>query len=222
MLKPLADRVVLKMTKASSSIYVANIKNISQKISDLISLGYTRLSVLKITKASPAIFSLSIENIKKKIEDLILLGYTKEDVFKMTKLFPTIYSYSIENIRQKITDLISLGYTKENVIEMTKVLPAIYGYSIENIKKKIEFYDTIGLHDLPIINPGNLMQSVSLSYARYRFYLDRGINIDISNFRKLFLNQKQFEKQYKITKEELIEKYSYDKYLEEMKNAKTK
>ena len=107
--------------------------------------------------------------------------------------------------------------TKEEVIKMTKILPAIYGYSIENMKQKIDFYDSIDMHELAVIDSKKLMQSVNLSYARYSFYKDRGIDIDMNNYRKLFVEQKKFEKAYRITKKELLEKYDYDKYEEHRK-----
>ena len=133
----------------------------------------------------------------------------------MTKSLPSIYGYSIESIKQKIEDIISLGYTKEEVIKMTKSLPSIYGYSIENMKQKIDFYDSIDMHELAVIDSKRLMQSVNLSYARYSFYIDRETDINMKNYRKLFVRQKQFEKAYGITKKELLEKYDYNKYKEE-------
>ena len=54
------------------------------------------------------------------------------------------------------------------------------------------------------------MQSTKLSYARYMFYKEKGITITEENYRKLFVNQKQFEKSYGMTKEELIKKYPYN------------
>ena len=206
---------VIKMTKSLPQIYSYSIENMKQKIEDMITLGYTKEEVIKMTKNSPSIYSYSIETIKQKIEDMITLGYTKEEVVKMTKGIPIIYSLSIENMRQKIEDIISLGYTKEEVIKMTKSLPSIYSLSIESIKQKIDFYDSIDMHELAVINPKQLMQSVNLSYARYSFYKDRGIDIDMNNYRKLFVGQKKFEKTYGITKKELLEKYDYNKYKEE-------
>ena len=191
------------------------IKKLKDNFAFLLKMGYTKEEVIKMTKSSPQIYSYSIENMKQKIEDIISLGYTKEEVIKMTKILPAIYGFSIESMKQKIEDIISLGYTKEEVIKMTKILPAIYGFSIENMKQKIDFYDSIDMHELAVINPKQLMQSVNLSYARYSFYKDRGIDIDMNNYGKLFVGQKNFEKTYGITKKELLEKYDYNKYKEE-------
>ena len=170
--------------------------------------GYTKEEIIKMTKTLPSIYGYSIENMKQKIVDIMCLGYTKEEVIKMTKALPAIYSYSIENMKRKITDIMELGYTKEEVIKMTKALPSIYGLSIENIKQKIDFYNLIDMHELAVIDAKMLMQSINLSYARYSFYIDLGINIDMNNYRKLFINQKQFEKTYGITKEELLKRYN--------------
>lgn len=211
---------VLKMTDLYPEIYGLSIENMNQKIEDMISLGHTREEVLKMTVLLPTLFSVSIGNIKQKIEDMILLGYTREETIKMSKYFPAIYCYSIESMNQKINYIVSLGYTYEEVLEMTKSLPTIYGYSIETIKQKIDFYDSINMHQLVIMDPKILMQSVAVSYARYQFYLSKGIIIDMNNRSKLFVNNKYFEKTHGITKKELLEKYNYEAYMEE-KNART-
>ena len=211
---------VIKMTKTLPTIYGLSIENIKQKIVDIMDLGYTKEEVIKMTKILPPIYSYSIENMKQKIVDIMELGYTKEEVIKITKTLPSIYGYSIENMKQKIADIMDLGYTKEEVIKMTKTLPTIYGLSIENIKQKIDFYNLIGMHELAVVDAKLLMQSINLSYARYSFYMNLGINVDMNNYRKLFINQKQFEKTYGITKEELLERYDYNKYKEEVEKKR--
>ena len=155
-----------------------------------------------------------LENVKRNYSFFLSIGYSREDFIKMTKTSPQIYCLSIENIKQKIEDIEKLGYSREEVIKMTKGFPSIYSHSIGTIKQKIDFYDSIGLHSLAIINAKELMQSTNLSYARYMYYKDIGIDIDETNYRKLFIGQKRFEQQYGITKEELLEKYDYQKYLE--------
>ena len=185
---------------------------------EFIILGYTKDDYDAIRNSYP-ISSIKDETLIEKVRDnysfLLKLGYKREEIIKITKSLPEIYGYSTRTIEQKMKDMISLGYTKEEVVKMTKTLPAIYGYSIENMKQKIDFYDSIDMHELAVINPKQLMQSVNLSYARYSFYKDRGIDIDMNNYGKLFVGQKNFEKTYGITKKELLEKYDYNKYKEE-------
>ena len=186
---------------------------------EFIKLGYTEDDYNEI-RNSYALINIKDETISMHLKDIFTFflecGYTKEEVIKITKILPAIYGLSIENMKQKIVDIMDLGYTKEEVIKMTKTLPQIYSLSIENMKQKIDFYNLIDMHELAVIDAKNLMQSINLSYARYSFYIDLGINIDMNNYRKLFMGQKQFEKTYGITKEELLERYDYNKYKEEV------
>lgn len=132
-------------------------------------------------------------------------------------------NYKPETLKKKIEKINvymnKLGYSREEVIKMAKSQPAIYGLSTDNIKQKIDFYDSIGLHELAINNTKNLMQSVSLSYARYMFYKEKNIEITDKSYNKLFINQKQFQKAYGITKEELLEKYDYQEYVQQTEQA---
>ncbi len=178
-----------------------------------ITLGYSHEDVIKMTKQLPTLYTLSIENIKQKIEDLISLGYSREDVIKMTKTLPALYGYSIENIKQKIEDLISLGYSRDDVIKMTKQLPALYGYTIENIKLKVEFYKRINLGFIMVCDTKRLMQSIDLTYARYMFFKNQGLEITKENYTKLFYGAKNFEKQYGVDKSTLLEKYNFQEYI---------
>ena len=190
---------------------------------EFIKLGYTEDDYNEIRNSYPLI-NIKDETISMHLKDIFTFflecGYTKEEVIKITKILPAIYGLSIENMKQKIVDIMDLGYTKEEVIKMTKTLPQIYSLSIENMKQKIDFYNLIDMHELAVIDAKNLMQSINLSYARYSFYIDLGINIDMNNYRKLFMGQKQFEKTYGITKEELLERYDYNKYKEEVEKKR--
>ena len=178
-------------------------------------LGYSEKEYVKIVNTYP-IINMKPETLKKRVKEnydfLISLGYSKKEIIKMTKRVSAIYGYSIENIKQKIEDMEKLGYSRKEVIKMTIGLPSILGLSIENIKQKIEFYDFIGLHSLAVIDSKKLMQSTKLSYARYMFFKEKGIVIDETNYNKLFAGQKRFEKQYGLTKNEMLQKYPYEEW----------
>ena len=210
---------VIKMTKLLPSLFGYSIENIKQKLDNLIELGYGRQDVIKMTKSFPSLLNYSIETIKQKLDDLVKLGYSRQDVIKMTKSFPSLLNYSIETIKQKLDDLVKLGYSRQDVIKMTKTFPSLLGLSIENVKKKIDFYGDIGIGNVFINDTKNLMQSVELSYARYYFLYDKGIVIDESNYRKLFYNNKTFEKQFEVSKDYLLEKYPCEE--RKMKDGRT-
>ena len=192
--------------------------HIKENYNLLIFLGYSHEDIVKMTKSLPALYSYSIENIKQKIDDLISLGYSHEDVIKMTKFFPSLYGLNIENIKQKIDDLISLGYGHEDVIKMTKTLPTLYGLNIENINQKLTFLREMHLDFIVVEDTKKLMQSIDLTYARYVFFKEKGIEITKDNYRRLFYDAKRFEKQYGIDKSTLLEKYNYQEYV----NSKNK
>ena len=57
------------------------------------------------------------------------------------------------------------------------------------------------------------MQSTSLTYAKYEFLTkEKGIIIDEFNYRKLFYGEAIFKKQYGVSKDVLLKKYSYEEY----------
>lgn len=76
------------------------------------------------------------------------------------------------------------------------------------------------MHELAIIDSKQLIQSVKLSYARYKYYEDNNVFINMDNYRKLFVNEKQFKKRSNMTKSELLNKYDYSEYIKEIKNGK--
>ena len=138
----------------------------------------------------------------------------------MTIKHPPIYTISIDALKQKLNDLKDLGYSNEEVIIMTIGLPQLFGLSIEKIKERIEFYNSINIGEIVLFDSKQLMQSVELSYARYCFYTSFGVTIDINNYRLLFINEKQFERRYGVTKEQLLLKYQYKNNLENQKIKK--
>lgn len=195
-------------------------KNIVLNYQFLLDVGYTKEEIIKITKLSPKIYSYSVDNLKQKIEDIINLGYSKKEVLKITNSLPNIYSYSIDNMKQKFEGIINFGYTKEQVLKMTISLPTIFGYTLQSMKQKLEFYDFINIHEMPILSPKFLMQSVALSYARYMFLATKGIDISMSNYRMLFYGNKQFEKQHNVTKQHLLKLYNFEDYERERVNER--
>ena len=169
----------------------------------------------------PEIFSLSIDTIKEKYDELINLGYSKEQVIIMTSNHSALYSLSINYIKNKINELLLLGFDMDEIIKMTVKFPSLYSLSIDNIKRKKEFYDMVGLTNVMILEPKYIMQSIELSYARYIFCRNIGIDIDMSNYRILFMAQVQFNKRFGINNEQVINMYNYNEYLEN-RDIKTK
>lgn len=188
-----------------------SIENIKEKINYLFQLGYSKEQIIKLTFVLPSIFCYSIENIESKINNYNRLGISNKDLIKMSLISPSIYSVSEDNVNTKINDLLNLGLTYEEVIKMVISFPPILGLSIETIKEKVDFYRESNILNIVINNPKYLMQSVNLSYARYMFYLvEKKDIITHSTYKRLFVGDKQFSKQFNISKEELLQRYNYE------------
>ena len=54
-----------------------------------------------------------------------------------------------------------------------------------------------------------------MSYARYCFFKEEGIDFSQNNYKRLFVSEKQFIRTYNKTNQQLIEKYNYNEYLKE-------
>ena len=149
-------------------------------------------------------------------EYLLKLGYSHEDIEKILSCY-ALKSLKEDtlliHIKNNYNLLISLGYSHEDVIKMTKTLPSLYSLSIENIKQKTIFLKEINLDFIVADDTKKLMQSIDLTYARYMFLREKGIEITKDNYKRLFYDAKQFEKQYGIDKSTLLEKYSYQEYI---------
>ncbi len=185
--------------------------NIKRNYKFLLNLGYTKEEIIKMTKSLPSLYGLSEENITNKINFLIKQGYSKEEVIKITKTLPALYSYSEETITNKINFLIKQGYSKEEVIKMIKTLPALYGISEENIEEKIEYYKEKGLEFIITEDTKQLMQSMKKTKARYNYLTEVMLmDIDESNYRRLFYDEKKFQKTYGVSTDSLIKTYGLE------------
>ena len=206
---------IKKMTVSDSKIYTLSVDSINNKFLDLEELGYSKQQTFKITKKSPSIWGYDINTLKQKIEDIENLGYKKEEVIYMTVIYPKILELNIDTLKNKINTLIDLKYSLEEIRKITICYPALFGLKIDNIKQKIVFYQDIDISEFILYDSKQLMQSVDLSYARYMFYKEKDIEINNSNYRKLFTCQRLFFNSYGVTNEYIKEKYKYKDYLKQ-------
>lgn len=180
--------------------------------------GYDDQQIQKLLNSRP-LNSLKQEtllhNIERNYETLYRLGYKQEEIIKITMNLPAIYGYSTQNIKNKIKGLMEIGYTKQEVIQMTINLPSLIGYKLENTIEKIEYLKEIELEKLVVTNTVLLMQSLELTYAHYEYLKENNFEMNEKNLRKIFYNNREFERQFGITKDELLEKYNYQEYRKE-------
>ena len=83
--------------------------------------------------------------------------------------------------------------------------PQIISFKIDTLNKKYNYYQKLNMLDIFIKNPKYLMQSLELTDARYKYLINK--KIDVTNYSKLFLSDKKFKKTYGIDNKELIKIY---------------
>ena len=94
---------------------------------------------------------------------------------------------------------------------MTKTLPALYSYSEENIEEKIEYYKEKGLAFIITEDTKQLMQSMKKTKARYNYLTEVMLmDIDESNYNRLFSSEKRFQKVYGVSTDSLIKTYGLE------------
>ena len=202
---------VIKMLKFYPILSSFSIENMKNKMDFMLDLGFEKTSVLRITKKFPQIYSYDTDSINKKIDYLIKIGFEKKEIINMINLFPQLLSLNINKIKNMVEELIGMGYTREDVLKIAKLYPPIFGSSVDNIKEKKEFYDSIGLSRIILIDPKLMMQSVDLSYARYMYFKSIGIDIDMNNYVILFRESKRFKSKYGKSNEELLDEFKFDR-----------
>ena len=209
--------VIIKNAKKYPELFGCSMHSVRNKIEEIIKLGFSYEDVIKITSKNMSIINYTMDNIKNKISSVMAFDFNYQEVINMIKIYPSILNFTIDNMQSKIFTIISLGYTHTQTINIIKRNPALFGERPERIKEKKLFYDSINLFDIFLISPGQLKQSIELSYARYMFF--NSLNIELSmednSYKELFIPNKRFETKYKISKEELIKKYNYS----EVKNS---
>ena len=198
---------ILKNDGVNSSETKDDSSCIEQKIIDLMALGYTKAEIIKMTVSFAGLFGYAVETIRKKIIDFEALGYEHQTVLKMTSSLAMLFSYSIDNIKQKRLDLMALGFSEEEVTMMTSAVPALFGYSKQNIENKINVLRKINLGNIIAKEPGKLITSAKLVYARYLYLTNKGINVSEGYHGKLFFQEKAFIRAYGISNKDVIKMY---------------
>lgn len=162
-----------------------------------------------MTSSAPNIYGLKCASILYKLFSLCLYGYSKDEVIQIVFKAPSILTYSLSKINDNVNTIINLGYSKTQALSIIYMYPGILTNSNEKIKEKINFYKDNNIEFIVCNDSRQLIQSIELTYARLEFFKNNGIIINNLNYRKLYITNQKFLKQYKITKDELIKQYSY-------------
>ena len=213
----LSYKEALKIIKKFPQILSSDISYISKRVDDIVSLGFSKSKALKSIKKLPSILNLSKDKISKRIDDICLLGFKKEEVIEMCYVYPQLLSLLMSKITDRFNNLLTYGFKIEDVINIVLEFPVILGSTIENTNDKLNLYRKFGILNVIVNVPKRLIQSSSLSFARYYYLNSIGIEINEENAFLLFINESNFKKRFKISKKDLLEQFNYEGYLDKEK-----
>ena len=189
--------------------------------SELKKYNYTDEEIYKMVKHKPTVLMLTLTEIIIRIESLKSLGYTDKDIKIMSINTPSIYVQPFNYITDKLHYLIEYGFTKEQAIRITSLLSTVFDYSYDTIEQRLDLFEYLNLHNLVYNKPITLRQSPKLTYARYKYFQDKGIEVNEQKYKKLFMSEKQFMDIHKISNIDLMNKYNYDEEIQkEIKEKK--
>lgn len=209
---------VNKLIKNNPKILNYSIEYLNQKIEKIIEIGFTKEEVLRMALKAATLLELDVENnIKTKITNIENLGFSYKEVIKIAIKYPEIFSHNILSIIDKIENIKTLGFNEQEVRFLINNFPTLLGLSFSNIKEKIEYLKEIKAVDAILINPSNLMQSASITYARNEYFKDNNISFDTKTtyINYLFCGNTVFEHKFGISKNTLLNKYNFKEYSEE-------
>lgn len=217
------DEIIMKNIKVYPGLLGLSIEDtIKKMLNELKKIGFSNTSVLKITSKNMSIFGRDIQSIENAILKMESYGYTHEDVLSMITRYPSILNFSITRLDERINDMVSLGFDYNDVLKMIKINPSLFGNDMDTIRDKKVFYDSIGLFNLFVISPEDLIQGISKSYARYMYL--KSIGIDIleyqDGYKMLFIGEKKFKSKYKVETADLVSMYNVDEYMKDVKTRK--
>lgn len=205
---------MIKIYKIASPLFHRKISTLKMLVNDMKIYGFSMEYILILGKNYPLFWTQSFSKVKEVVNTLIDLKFTKEQAITVIIGACSLVGYNTETIKKKINDIVMLGFSFEEVVNMINKFPILIVSDIERIRNIVDFFNGIGLHDKLIMRPKNFfMQGVDTSYARYMFYKDRNIEIsgDDGTYGRLFYGWNFFEKSYKVTKKDLLERYNYKK-----------
>ena len=202
--------LIIKITMCIPKIFYLSESIIESRINFLINIGFKKDDVFVLIGKFPNILLITLENIKSKFEILIKFN-NLNDTLRIIFIYPQITGLSKDKLYETISLLESYNFSRDEIGYIILNFPSIFSFSVQTLDEKLSYLDSIGLLGVVLIKPNQLIQSVSLTYARYEYLKSIGILVTMNNWKLLFMGEKDFVRHFKITSDELYSKYSYNK-----------
>lgn len=215
---------IISLISSNPNILSFSNKLINQKIKWFYDKGYNKKEIMKIIIKAPTVLTIDYEtkesNIDKKYNYLFYeLNYTKEEIIDITSKFPIYYTLGLDTIKNRVENLIRLGYNIDTIKTIIYKFPPIISLKENTINKKYNYLKEIDIVEVFTQKPFYLMQSLELTKARYEYLINKELEVNKTNYSKLFLSSKKFKNSYGIDNEKLLKNYKEEKF--EQQNNKT-
>jgi len=189
----------MRITSFSPELFIEDI-NLFDRFKALLNFGYHESDILYILKKVPIIFNrFYSDSLNDELNCLLKLGYTHEQIIYITCMNPYILLYSSEQINIRFTGIKNLGFSNEVVRNITHQSPILFGYDTKSLEEKIKYYRKIGIGDA-IVRDSRIL-SFNLDFIKIRYkYIVKKQEIDMNNYHLLFLNDRDFFKEFSVTR----------------------
>ena len=195
---------IIKITYILPELFFNSVDIINEKFLYLIEFGYTEVDVINIIKKVPIILKdFYLDHLSTKIKCLVELGFSSKDIIMITCNNPYILLYSDESIIDKFNNFLFFEFSLDEIRKIIIDTPILLGYDTGKIKSRIKYYESINLKDVILTDSNILIYPIELIEKRYSF-ISKSKDINKKNYDLLFLNDKDFTKKFKISKDKLL------------------
>ena len=147
------------------------------------------------------------------------LKFLRVVAIDFTTRFPNYYTLALNTVRNRIDNLRDLGFNDDVIREILYNFPQVISLKIDTLNKKYNYYFEKDLLEIFLKSPKYLMQNLELTDARYNYFMIKDIEVNKTNYAKLFLSAKKFKQTYGIDNETLLKLYKEkEEYYEQRKN----
>lgn len=199
------DKTISKIKKLSLKSKDNNIEN---NLNYFENLEYSKESIIKMITKYYNIINYKLDFIKEKINYFESLNLNIKEIEKITTSKPTILAYELSTLKSKIDILKKHNFNAKEIKQIIIKMPSILSFSIETLNRKLNVLSPLNVKEVIVHNPKlAFIQSENLTLARYNYLKKISFEFNDKSIRYLFSDNKKFTIKFKITKEELLEKY---------------
>ena len=198
------NRDIIKITFVCPELFFSSLNIINEKFLYLLDFGYSEIDIINIIKKIPIILkNYYLDKLNVNINCLLELGFSNKDIIMITCNNPYVLLYTDDILIDKFNNLLFFEFSLNDIRNMFIQLPILFGYDMQTINNRINYYISINLKNIIVKDTKIWIHPLELITNRYNFISIKE-NIDQSNYNLLFLNDRDFYKKFKISKEELL------------------